>query len=311
MAMTDRAPEPAARRDLLVGNGAAFVMTLLWGTNFPLVEQLLRSWDIFSATAARQFIGAVTLLVLLVAQRRRWPLRRGLPWGRLVALGVVGPGMSSTLTSLAIATAGSVSVAVVYAVGPLVAALVARYGFGIPLQPGISVGIVLAVAGGLVMKAGQLGTAELGGGELFMVASLVCWTWYSVAAQRWLKGMSQLEIVTLTMLPGGLLLVLLALVLAAMGLFDVRAPLDGTTIPLALYIGMVPIAVGNLLWHTGVSRLGVTLMAIYGNFVPVAAILLAVGLGARPTVWHLAGGVVILAGVIYAQLQARRSRPTP
>jgi drug/metabolite transporter (DMT)-like permease len=105
------------------------------------------------------------------------------------------------------------------------------------------------------------------------------------------------------------ILVLLALGLAATGLVDMRAPLDATTVPLALYIGMVPIAVGNLLWHTGVSRLGVTLMSIYGNFVPVAAIALAVALGARPTVWHMAGGAIVLVGVIYAQVRAARANP--
>ena len=69
----------------------------------------------------------------------------------------------------------------------------------------------------------------------------------------------------------------------------------------------VPIAIGNLMWHTGVSHIGVTLMAIFANFVPVIAILLAMWFGIMPTWHHILGGLIILAGVIYAQVTAARN----
>ena len=53
-----------------------------------------------------------------------------------------------------------------------------------------------------------------------------------------------------------------------------------------------------------VSHLGVTVASIYHNFVPVSAVLVAmVAFGAVPTVYHLVGGVIILAGVVYSQIR--------
>ncbi|MGY8994998.1 MAG: DMT family transporter, partial [Alphaproteobacteria bacterium] len=273
-------PAPALKRgDLLVGNGAAVIVMLVWGTNFPLVEQLLKQWDMFSTTASRQMIGALALLLLLWARSRQFPIRRALPWRPMIILGILGPALTSSLTTLAVATSGSIAVAVIYAMGPLVAALVARVLFHIPLQKGIGIGIALACVGGIVIKSAQLGEAQLTGGEGFMLISLMFWTWYSVAAQRWLKGFSQLEIVAYTMLPGGIFLMALTILLWVTGLYDIHVPLNSTTVPMALFIAVVPIAIGNLMWHTGVSRIGVTLMAIFANFVPVNAILLAMWFG--------------------------------
>jgi len=122
-----------------------------------------------------------------------------------------------------------------------------------------------------------------------------------------LKGYSQLEITALTILPGSLIQVALVAMLWITGLHDMHMPLNATTISLAVFLAIIPIAVGNLMWHTGVSRLGVTMMAMFANLVPIIAILLAVWLGAEPSVHQVVGGLIVLAGVIYAQVIAARS----
>ncbi|MEM7123555.1 MAG: DMT family transporter [Pseudomonadota bacterium] len=307
--MTSGEPDDAhrpERRDLLLGNSAALVTIFVWGTIFPLVEQLLRHWDIFSTTAARQLIGSMALLTLLALRQRQFPLRRTLPWRHMIVLGFFGPVCSSTLTTLAVSLAGSVAVAIIYATGPIIAAVTSWVAFRVPLQPGIVIGIVFACVGGVILTLGRLDDANFTGGEGFMVLSLISWTWYSVACQRLLKGFSQLEIAAFSMLPGGLILTGIVIVLATTGLYDVRLPINLTTIALALFIGIVPIGIGNLTWHTGVSRLGVTMMAIYVNFVPVIAVLIAMAFGARPTLFHLFGGVVIMIGVLAVQIRALR-----
>ncbi len=299
-------PQSLLRNEIASGNGAAFILVFAWGMNFPLVEQLLLHWDILSTTASRQAIGASLLLTLLWVRKGRFPLYRSLPWRRMFILGLAGPVCSSLLTTLAIFTAGSVSVAIVYAMGPLVAAVVARAFFRIPLVKGLAVGIALAVIGGIIVKSPQLSEARLTGGEGFMLLALVCWTWHSVAAQKWLNGFTQTEIAAYTIFPGSFLLVVLTLLVWLSGLLDVHAPLNGSTIPLALAIGTVPIAIGNLMWHVGVSKLGVTPMALRANLVPVAAILLAMWFGVLPQPTQIFGGLFVLAGVLYAQFAARK-----
>ena len=136
--------------------------------------------------------------------------------------------------------------------------------------------------------------------------ALVGWTWHSIAAQRWLKGFSQTEIAAYTILPGSVLLTVTVFIAWASGLVTLHAPLTNTTISLAVAIGVVPIALGNLMWHVGVNRLGVTPMALWGNLVPVAAIGLAAWFGTIPQPAQIVGGLIILAGVVYAQITSLR-----
>ncbi len=274
--------------------------------NFPLIEQLLGHWDILSTTLSRQVIGATLLVMLLWVRTRRFPIHRALPWRRMAILGFAGPFCASLLTTLAVFSAGSVAVAIVYAMAPLVAAVVARMFFAIPSSRGVIIGIALAVTGGLVVKIHEFSNASVTGGEGFMLLALVGWTWHSIAAQRWLKGFSQTEIAAYTILPGSVLLTITVFIAWASGLVTLHAPLTNTTISLAVAIGVVPIALGNLMWHVGVNRLGVTPMALWGNLVPVAAIGLAVWFGTIPQPAQIAGGLIILAGVVYAQITSRR-----
>ncbi len=274
--------------------------------NFPLIEQLLGHWDILSTTLSRQVIGATLLVMLLWVRTRRFPIHRALPWRRMAILGFAGPFCASLLTTLAVFSAGSVAVAIVYAMAPLVAAVVARMFFAIPSSRGVIIGIALAVTGGLVVKIHEFSNASVTGGEGFMLLALVGWTWHSIAAQRWLKGFSQTEIAAYTILPGSVLLTVTVFIAWASGLVTLHAPLTNTTISLAVAIGVVPIALGNLMWHVGVNRLGVTPMALWGNLVPVAAIGLAAWFGTIPQPAQIAGGLIILTGVVYAQITSLR-----
>ncbi len=292
-----------SRREALVSNGALGVMICLWGSSFPVIEELLKTWDVLSATAGRQVVATAMLLTLIAIRERRFPLRASLPWRRLFLLGGFGLALSSVLMTTSIYSGGAVSTAMMSAASPIVAALTARLVFGLPLYRGIVAGTVMAVLGGLVIVIlGGGGAVEFRGGEVLVVIATVTWTWYSQAAQRWLAGYSQLHITGLTVMTGSVVLVAFALALDAGGLYELRIDLAPRPLALLVYLGVAPIGIGAWLWHFGVNRLGVTVASIYHNFVPVSAVLVAMLVfGATPTIYHLIGGLIILAGVIYAQ----------
>src|SRR6266404_4011131 len=98
------------------------------------------------------------------------------------------------------------------------------------------------------------------------------------------------------------------LMLGAGGVMQVRVDFSPPTLLLLLYAGLLMIGVANLLWHFGVSRVGVAVATMYTNLMPVAAVLLTLWLGTAPSAGQLVGGAVILAGVLYAQLAARGVR---
>src|SRR6266404_2693224 len=302
-------PTPPATRDMLLANGGLAVMVLLGGGFFPVLERQLQTWDSLSATAARQIVGGVALCLVLALRERRLPWPRRVAWPRLLLLSLAGMGLGSVLVSWAVAYSNGVSAAIVSTANPIMAALIARLLYRHKLTRAVAIGTVLAVAGGLVAIVGDGGSiGEIRGGEVLMLGAGALWTWYSIAAQRLLAGQSQLAITALTTLPSGLALAALSVILGASGVMQVRVDFSPPTLLLLLYAGLLMIGVANLLWHFGVSRVGVAVATMYTNLMPVAAVLLTLWLGTAPSAGQLVGGAVILAGVLYAQLAARGVR---
>ena len=218
-----------------------------------LVEQLLLDRGILSTTASSQAIGASLPLTLLRFRKGRFPLCLSLPGAGYPSWASRSPVCSSFVSTPAILAAGSISIAIVSAMGPLV---VAPAFFHILLVKGLAVGIVV--------KSLQLPEARLTGGEGFMLLALACWTRYSIAARKRLDGF----IAACTIVPGSFLLVVLTL-LARLSGFSGRPratrPVDDPR--------TVPVATGNLISHAKASKLAVSPMALWADLVPVAAIL--------------------------------------
>lgn len=301
-----------APRTLIVANLGLVTMIFFWGSFFPVMEQILKGWDPLSATAGRHLTAAAALTAVALAAERRLPFRRDLPWAKLFLLGSVGFVLSSICMSLSVLWSSGVAAAIVSATNPISAAITARLLFGMSLGRGILLGAALAVAGSGIAILGA-GTAfgefdGFRGGELLVIVANVAWTWFSLAAQRWLRGASQLDISLLTTVPGALCMTLVTVAAGGVGLVELRIDLAPEYLLPVLYTGTVPIAIGNFLWHFGVSRIGIAVSSMYTNLIPVTAALVAfVWIGTQPTLYQLVGGAIIIAGVFYAQVTALRS----
>ena len=165
---------------------------------------------------------------------------------------------------------------------------------------------MLAVGGGLVVVFGSGDAVDFKGGELLVMLSTVTWTWYSIGAQRWLIGLTQLQIAALTMAPGATALVTTAVIVSSTGLAELSLDFSPPTLALLIYLGALPIGVGNWLWHHGVSRVGIHVATMYINMIPIAAVLVSIAFGSFPGPHHLIGGIIIVAGVSYTQLVVRK-----
>jgi drug/metabolite transporter (DMT)-like permease len=293
-------------RNAIVANLGLLLMVVIWGTMFPAIERVLVTWDVLSATAGRHSVALVGLFLVMSIRERRVPLRRDMPWGRLLLLGFFGMSVTSLMMTLSIDLSSGVSAAIASATNPISSAVTARLLHRVPLLPGIILGAVLSTAGALASIFGdEGGVVELRGGEVLVIGANVIWTWYSMMAQRWLAGYSQLQITGLTALTGVAGLYAIIAVAGASGLAEFRLDLSPEPLLLLLAAG-ASVAIGNSLWHYGVSRVGVTLAAMYGNLIPIVAAAIAFWAGTPPTAAQLIGGAVIIAGVLYAQTMALR-----
>jgi drug/metabolite transporter (DMT)-like permease len=297
---------PTVLGERVVANLGLLMMTFTWGAFFPILERLLVRWDVYSATLGRQILGTVVLFAFVTTARQPFPLPSLIPWKRILLLGGIGVAIGSLLTSFGVLFSSGLSSAIVSTTNPVGAALTATALYREPLGRGMLLGTFLSVVGGVitVMGSQSLEHAQFRGGEILIILANVAWTWMSMAAQCWLRGFTQLQIAAFTVGAGALWLLLLLPVIAISNVVNLRVDFSVEALGMVAFAGILPIAVGNFFWHYGVSRVGIVVASMYNNLLPAAALAITVLLGGAFTWLQLAGSIVILAGVLTAQLLA-------
>ena len=298
---------PVSVSQKVAGNVVLALGTSVWGTHFLVTDVLLASWDPYFLTAARLLSATGFLLTFYTFQTRGRPLNR-IPWKAALLLSTIGIALSTVFLTLGVKYAGAVPASIVAAAAPIVAAFVARAGFGMPLRLAVVFGAVIAVAGGIIAALGSASgdAGDLRGGELFILAAITIFTWYSIGAQRWLTGLSHLGITAITITIGGLTMIAVLPVLVGLGIAETRFEFSLSSTAYILYLGAGPASFALFTWHWGISRVGVTIATIYSNLVPIVVVAARMIQGEPPTIGHLIGGVLIISGVLAAQLLPSR-----
>jgi drug/metabolite transporter (DMT)-like permease len=140
-------------------------------------------------------------------------------------------------------------------------------------------------------------------GDGLMLLTALCGAIYGVLAQRILGRYTSLTVTTYAMVLGALLLLPAALI---EGLPEALARINGKLVGLVLFLGILGGALGYFLWTFALSRLTPTQVAVYVNFNPmVATILAAALLTERLTGVFGVGFVAVLGGVLLVNLPKR------
>jgi drug/metabolite transporter (DMT)-like permease len=300
------------------GTAGLALLAVLWGTMVPTISHLLKTYDPFFLAALRYLGGGPALLPALWLIGRRHARGRAAvrvsTW-RIGLLGVVGIGGYAGLYTLGVAHSNAVTAAILSAASPAVATVTDRLIFGRRLDRRMFPGLALAMCGCVLAtvdftRAGS--PFDLRGGEILILAAFVCWSWYSTAAQRWLEGWSQLRISGVTMTVGGVGLTVVYLIAAGAGAatFPPPAPTTPSDWLILLWLVLVLVAFGVLLWNFGVKRSGVVTASLYLNLTPIVAIMILALGGTAPNLQQVMGGGMVVLGILWAELATMR-RPVP
>ncbi len=169
------------------------------------------------------------------------------------------------------------------------------------------VGIALVVWGGTKSVSFSAVTVR---GDLTVLAAAAAWSAYTVGSAPLVRRYGALPVTAVTMWIGGF------------GLLAVSFPAfleqDWTTVrPVSwlalLYSGAFAIALAYFIWYYSVRQIGNTRTAVYANFIPVVALVIAwLALGETPTWLQLLGAGAIVGGTILVRLgRIERSEVTP
>lgn len=293
----------------LLWAGNAVVGRLMVGQVPPLTLNWLR-W-------------VITLLLLLpLGWRVLVPFSRvAARWPYLLALGVLGVGLFNSLQYLALVTSTPLNVTLVATSMPVWMLAVGALFYGEHPTRRQWTGAALGLAGVLVVisrgSPAVLAQVQFVPGDLFMLAAIIGWAFYSwllarppasmrgdarpTAAQGWdWAGVLLVQVVF-----GCLAASAFTLGEQALGAAPVRW--SWGVIAALGYVSIGASIVAYRCWGLGVAEGGPTLASIFNNLTPLfAALLSGIALGQWPQAYHGVAFVLIVAGIAVGIGGARR-----
>lgn len=288
--------------------GKLFATALFWGGTWIAGRVAVREASPLAVASWRFCIAALVLGALVVAHegRPRWSRRQ---WLTVTALGASGIFLYNIcfLYGLRLIEAGRG--ALVVALTPAVVAAADWLLFGAPMSAKKALGIGLAMLGCLLVVTngdlGRLAGGGVGSGEWLIVGCVVLWVAYTFISRRGTRELSALAMTFGASLTGWAMLTVAALV-------------DGSLFALAdtgwrgwssiVFLGLFGTAVAFTWYSDAVHRVGATRAAAFINLVPVCAVLLgALLLGERLGTAVLAGGALVIAGVLLTNRAGRQA----
>jgi len=294
----------ALRADLVL-----VAVTFVWGSSFVVVKNVVRDAPPLAFLSLR-FLLAAALIALVVPRRPRTPnfLRDGAAVGLFLGLGmslqVIGQ-VETTASNAAFLTGLSVVLT------PFAAYLRSRQ---VPsLENGL--GIALASVGFFLLAFPEKG-GPFGRGDLFVLASAVLFAFFIVELAMRAPAHDAVRLACVELAVVGVIAAAAALLLRfaspaalASALYESRSlPRSAEFFWSVVYLASIG-TVGTFVGQTWAQQhMSATHAAILFALEPVfAAILAAIFLGERLGLRGLAGGILVLAGIVVSELRLRRA----
>lgn len=288
------------------------LFSVIWGANFILAEVALTDMLPISFSVSRFVIGGLAMLLLLYLQcyldskRYNKPLKffpavDKKDWVRLVVVSVLGATLAPWLGIEGLDLTHGSRASVWLALGPVIST-----GCGVVLRtekigPYGYVGIILAGGGTFIMALDGL---RAGGsywiGDLLLLIALIM----TVVELHLIKPLARkygpISMVAMRTAIGGTLYVIIATPSLVgetwldFGFWTWFAILAG---------GAIGVGMGQWIKVRALRSIGPTRVVIYGNLVPLAAMLIAwLSIGENPSLYEIIAGLLIIAGAIFVQI---------
>ena len=222
----------------------------------------------------------------------------------LVLLGAIAVPLNQGLFLLGLSRSSPGHAALMYALTPIFVFVIARARLGERASPAKLAGIVVAFAGVLVVLLARGVMAFRGQGsplvgDLLILAAVVAWAVYAVWGKPYAERYGAVVFTGLSLGFGTLLYLPLGL---ATSQLDDFARLSTSGWSAVAYLVVVTSVVCYVIFYWAMARAEASRVAIWSNLQPVLTALLAWGFyGERLTAPFLAGGAMVLAGVVLTE----------
>lgn len=282
--------------------------TSIWGTAFIGGKVTTQDFEPMTVAFFR-FFGATMILVPLLLWKNEWPKNiRPKDWFLFSCLGLTGIFLYNFAFFLALKHASVIKSSLFIATNPILIVILSGLFLKEVITKNQIVGLVSAVIGvTFIITNGQLDYIlqfRFEWIDLVLLLAVVCWALYSVLGKVVLQLYSPLVSTTFACLIGSILLLPFAVWETSWN--DLMTASTGTWFWL-VEMALLVTVVSFLLWYKGIQELGASKAAIFINFMPISAVMMAaLFLGEAITFQHLIGATFIFGGVIFGTRKPRK-----
>ncbi|GAA1731195.1 DMT family transporter [Streptomyces yatensis] len=264
---------------------------VLWASAFPAIRVGIDGLGVAGLSFLRLGVAALALLLVAPFTKVRLPRRRDLP---MIALcGATGMTAYQVLLNWGEVHVAAGTASLLISVAPVFSVLLGTVFLGERMTRQIVVGSVIALAGAAIVSLAE-GTSGFTVSALVVLAAAVVQGVYHFSSKPLLRRYTGLEVATYAMVTGTVFA--LPLIPAS---WDAAAHAPAGALASALYLGLLPSALGFVIWAYAVARLPLAASTAALYLVPPVALAVSfVWLGEVPHPIELTGGAVSVAGVI-------------
>jgi len=282
---------------------------LLWSGAFIASRALRHDVDPVMMTMLRW--GVALVFVLPFVGRSLWRQRAVVAreWRLVVALGCSGLAGFHTLTNLALQTTAAFNALLMLSLSPATV-LIASAALGTSRSSRLQwSGTVVSLVGACVLvthgKLDVLLELDFARGDLWMLVGVGLWTAYSMLLKRRPSDLPADVALAASIVPALAVLLAVALLTGASQLPAPTPLVVGAVLYLAVFASLAAFS----LWGYGVATLGPERAASYVHLMPAfGAVLSFVLLGEVVVPAQLAGGALVLAGIVLVSGRLRPAR---
>lgn len=289
------------------GRGSALALvvaaTVLWAGIYVVGDLVVDTVDPISLTLWRWGLAAIALLIVAqIVERPDWraALRH---WPRLLLLGCLGMAGFSVLLLEGLRHTTPVSGSLIGASGPILIAVLAALVLRNRIRWRLALGLAISIVGAaLVVTKGDFAAVLATGvniGDLLIVLAYLCWATYVVLG----RIVTDVPVITSTALQAVGAAIALGIVTCFTGLQLPQDPLGWVGVA---YLALLGSALGFALWAFGLRTLAPATGGLLMNLMPLWTVLMTLAIGGGIDGWEVAGGLVIIGGVLLGTVPGRR-----
>ena len=284
---------------------------LFWSGNWIVGRALHDDIPPMGMTFFRWFFAVLMLAPFALRPLRRdWPVIRA-NLKTMLLLGSIGIGMHNALAYLGLNYTTATNGVILNSCIPVMIIAMAWIFFRERLKPLQLAGVGVSLCGVLaILSQGSLevlAAFRLNAGDLFVILSMAMWSLYTILLRRRPPGVDMLSFLFVLAVIGDLVVLPFWIGEMALGRFIAWTP---NALAAMLSVALFSSVLAYIFWNRGVEAVGAQVAGLFVHLMPVFGVILAwLFLDERLRVYHVAGIVLIVAGIAITSRRGRAVAP--